>query len=44
MGDKGKKNQKRKKQVKLPVKEETTVSTLLNPVTTPNKTNAPSKK
>lgn len=44
MGDKGKKEKKKKKQVKLPVKEETTVSTLLNPATVPNKTNTPSKK
>ena len=47
MGDKGRgKEKKKKKQVKSAVHEETTVSTLLNPVTVPNptKTNTPPKK
>lgn len=43
MGDKGKK-EKKKKKVKSPVKDKTTVSALLNPATVPNKTNTPSKK
>lgn len=41
MGDKG---QKKKKKVKSPVKEETTVSTLLNQSTVPAKANTPPKK
>jgi len=43
MGDKGKKEQKKKKKVKSPVSEEVTVSTVLNPQTPPNKTNFPRK-
>ena len=39
MGDKGKKDKskKKKKVIKTPIKEENTVSSLLNPVSTPNK-------
>lgn len=44
MGEKRKKDQKKKKKVKSPVREETTVSTLVNPVAVPNKTNTPPKK
>lgn len=36
MGDKGKKEQKKEKKVNLPVKEERTVATVLNPLA-PNK-------
>ncbi len=43
MGDKGKKEQKKKKKVKLPVSKEVTISTVLNPLTVPNKTNPPKK-
>lgn len=44
MGDKGKKNQKKKKKVQLPVKEDATVSTVLNPVTVPHKGKTPPKR
>ncbi|HEX2620826.1 MAG TPA: hypothetical protein VHL11_11780 [Phototrophicaceae bacterium] len=46
MGDKGKKdkNKKKKKVIQTPVREENTVSTLLNPVSNSNKNNTPPKK
>ncbi len=44
MGDKGKKDQKKKKKVKSPVKEETTVSTVLNPTDANKGSKTPPKK
>lgn len=44
MGDKGKKNQKKKKKVQLPVKEEPTVATVLNPAAPSKGSKTPPRK
>jgi hypothetical protein len=44
MGDKGKKQQKKKKKVQLPMKEETSVLNPSNPVTVTNKSNTSHQK